>query len=234
MGRRSSILGGSTRTKRRRSRISRRRAGSAARWRTTRRRPPDEDAHRRQGGDRDDRPPREEQGPPVLHRGRASTGRTVPSSRPGSTSICILWTGFRRRAASPESGAPPAAWFTTPPHWGISEQGTAGNHQGVLRVHQLPRRERRPGPRRARSARPDGQHHRRLPQRSRLSPGRAGPVDEADVVRALRARAADRRRSGNHGEGTFDVEGRRVPGPLSNARSAGWRAARLEVCTAAR
>lgn len=26
-------------------------------------------------------------------------------------------------AASPESGAPPAAWFTTPPHWGISEQG---------------------------------------------------------------------------------------------------------------
>jgi uncharacterized sulfatase len=26
-------------------------------------------------------------------------------------------------AASPESRAPPAAWFTTPPHWGISEQG---------------------------------------------------------------------------------------------------------------
>lgn len=26
-------------------------------------------------------------------------------------------------AASPESLAPPAAWFTTPPHWGISEQG---------------------------------------------------------------------------------------------------------------
>jgi iduronate 2-sulfatase len=25
-------------------------------------------------------------------------------------------------AASPDSGAPPAAWFTTPPHWGISEQ----------------------------------------------------------------------------------------------------------------
>jgi uncharacterized sulfatase len=25
--------------------------------------------------------------------------------------------------ASPESRAPPAAWFTTPPHWGISEQG---------------------------------------------------------------------------------------------------------------
>ena len=24
---------------------------------------------------------------------------------------------------SPESGAPPAAWFTTPPHWGIGEQG---------------------------------------------------------------------------------------------------------------
>ena len=26
-------------------------------------------------------------------------------------------------AASPESRAPPAAWFTTPPHWGVSEQG---------------------------------------------------------------------------------------------------------------
>ena len=26
-------------------------------------------------------------------------------------------------AASPASRAPPAAWFTTPPHWGISEQG---------------------------------------------------------------------------------------------------------------
>jgi iduronate 2-sulfatase len=26
-------------------------------------------------------------------------------------------------AASPVSRAPPAAWFTTPPHWGISEQG---------------------------------------------------------------------------------------------------------------
>ena len=25
-------------------------------------------------------------------------------------------------AATPESGAPPAAWFTVPPHWGISEQ----------------------------------------------------------------------------------------------------------------
>jgi uncharacterized sulfatase len=26
-------------------------------------------------------------------------------------------------AASPESRAPPAAWFTIPPHWGVSEQG---------------------------------------------------------------------------------------------------------------
>jgi uncharacterized sulfatase len=26
-------------------------------------------------------------------------------------------------AASPDSRAPPAAWFTTPPHWGVSEQG---------------------------------------------------------------------------------------------------------------
>ncbi|MBI1872368.1 MAG: sulfatase-like hydrolase/transferase [Acidobacteria bacterium] len=26
-------------------------------------------------------------------------------------------------ASSPDCGAPPAAWFTTPPHWGVSEQG---------------------------------------------------------------------------------------------------------------
>ena len=64
------------------------------------------------------------QGPPVLHRRRASTGRTVRSSRRASTSICIRWTGFPLPPHRRTSKAPAAAWFTSPPHWGVGEQAS--------------------------------------------------------------------------------------------------------------
>ena len=98
-------------------------------------------------------------------------------------------------AASPDVEGARRGVVHQPAALGNRRAGAAGKHQGVLRVDQLSRRERRPAPRRSRSPAADGQHHRRVRQRSWISPGRAGPVDEADLVRALRARAADRRRA---------------------------------------
>ncbi len=96
---------------------------------------------------------------------------------------------IRAPAGAPESRAPPAAWFTTPPHWGISERdqretirayyasisfldANVGRLLDALERLQLAR-----------------QHHRGVSQRPWLSPRGQRPVDEADVVRAFRARA---------------------------------------------
>ena len=138
------------------------------------------------------------------------------SARPDSGAVGIAATRRCRRAA----------WFTNPPHWGISEQAQRETHPA-------------PTTRRSASSTPTSaalldaldrlrshrQHHRRLHQRSRLSPRRAGAVDEADAVRALGARAADRRRARRRGQGTRDVANRRVPRSLSDAGGAGRRAA---------
>ena len=124
----------------------------------------------------------------------ASIARTAPTLRRASTSTCIRLDGFPRRRHR-ESGAPPAAWFTNPPHWGISAQAQRETIKAyyasitfldanVGRVLD------------ASIACAHRQHHRRLHQRSRLPPGRAGAVDEADPVRALGAGTADRRGTG--------------------------------------
>ena len=122
---------------------------------------------------------------------RASTGRIVRSSRRRSISISIRSIAFRRHRRSPASLQPPAAWFTTPPNWGVERRGAAREHQGLLRVDHVSRRERRPPARRARSAEADRQHHRHLHERPWIPSRRARAMDEADVVRALGASAAD-------------------------------------------
>ncbi len=111
-GRSSSTLGASTKTKRRSSRTSRRPGALAARWRTTHRRPP---TRRTPTARWRPRPSRSWRNTRTARSssGRASTGRTVPSSRRASTSISIRWTGFplpphrRRRRRPPRRGLPP-------------------------------------------------------------------------------------------------------------------------------
>ena len=131
-------------------------------------------AHRRQGGGGDDRAPREAQGSARSSSAPASTGRTARSSRRRSTSICIRSTGFRRPPTSPDVAVRrPPAWFTNPPHWGVSEQASGRRIRAYYAsisfldanvgrlLDALDR------------LRLDRQHHRRLHQRSRLSPRRA-------------------------------------------------------------
>jgi hypothetical protein len=43
-----------------------------------------------------------------------------------------------------ESRAPPAAWFTSPPHWGISEQGQTRKKSGTIRRSPRSEGDRRP------------------------------------------------------------------------------------------
>ncbi len=81
-----------------------------------------------------------------------------------------------------------------------SEEGQREAITRVLRLDHVPRRERRPRARRARSPEADGQHDRHLPERPRIPSRRARPVDEADVVRAIGARAADHRGSRRDGQ----------------------------------
>ena len=207
---------------------------SAARWRTTPRRPPDEAAHRRQGGGGDDRAPREAQGPAVLHRRRLlpaalsvhRAAKVLRSVSAGQDSRSCRIAERRRRP--PRRGSRPRR------NWGIGEQASGKACARTTR-------------RSAFSTRNVGRLLDAL-DRLRLTDntivvfvsdhgyhlGEHGPVDEADAVRALGPRAADRRRSRHRREGPLDVEGRRVPGPLSDARGSGRHAGRRRVCTAAR
>ena len=234
VGRRSSILEASTRTRRRSSRISRRRAGSAARWPTTRRRPrtrstptarwPTETIALLEKNK--DRPffigagfyrphcpfiaPRKYFDLYPLDRipcRRRHPGLGVRRPRPGSRR--------RHTGASASRGSGKASGPTT-----RRSAFSTPTSAGVLDA--------------LRSSRSHRQHHRRLHQRSRLSPGRAGAVDEADLVRALGASAADRRRR----RGSRRKDGRRRESSSSWTSIPRWRSwlrcRRPMACTDAR
>ena len=153
---------------------------------------PDEAAHRRQGRGRNDRAPREEQGPAVLHRRRLLPAALSVHRAARSISICIRSIAFRRQLRSP-------ARCSRPPRGSRLRRTGASANEGQresIRAYYasitfLDANVGRAA-RRARSPEADRQHHRRLPQRPWLPPRRARAVDEADVVRALGARAADR------------------------------------------
>ena len=121
---------------------------------------------------------------------QGSIGRIVRSSRRRSISISIRSTRFRLPATAGDPLTDPLArWFTTPAHWGVNDRRAARGDTCVLRVDHVSRCQRRPRARRARAAEAGRQHDRDFPERPWLPPRRARPVDEADVVRTVRARA---------------------------------------------
>ena len=148
-------------------------------------------AHGREGGGRNDRAAREEQGPAVLHR-RGVLPAALPVhrakeifrslSREHDSTAGDGWRSADRsaRAMVHDAGA-----------LGRQRRRAARGDARVLRLDHVSRRQRRPRARRARSPEADRQHDRHLSQRPRIPSRRAWPVDETDVVRAVRARAAD-------------------------------------------
>ena len=167
----------------------------------------------------------------------ASTGRTARSSR--REKYFDLYPldrdsgpGVRSRRAH---GAPAAGVLHQPAALGRQRAGPARDDPRVLRVDQLPRRAGRPrcSTRSIGCGSPSNtivvfisDHGYHLGERR--------AVDEADAVRALRARAADRRRPGRHGEGTR-VVARSSSSSTSIRRSRSSPASRRRaVCRAAR
>ncbi len=141
----------------------------------------------------------------VLPRRRASTGRTAPTSRRRSTLTCIRWSGSRcRRSSRPITSSivpAPALASTMPwPYFGVTEppgpRVQAAYYAAISFVDAQIGRVLDA----ARPARAGRQYHHRLLERPRLSPRRARPMDEAELLRGIGPGAADRRRPATEGQ----------------------------------
>ena len=181
-------------------------------------------AHRRQSRGGNDRAAGEEQGPAVLHR-RGLLSAALPVHRAEEVLRPVparqdSHSGDRRRSV--DRCRLRAVVSPTPAHWGVNSEGQREAIRAYYASITFPRRQRRPRARRARPAEAHRQHDRRLHERPRLLPRRARPVDEAGAVRAVGARAADRRRPGRDGE---EAELRRESSSSSTSirRSPIWR-----------